>query len=462
MHKIFSPFALQSHYSILPSASYQKVSFVNMAPIPARQYDIVLLGATGYTGKLCAQHITTNLPTNLRWAVAGRSEAKLSQLITDLKPLNADRVQPGLSFCNQSQRKPTDSLAEIEIAALIFEELNTLAKKTKVLLNTIGPYHLYSTPVVEACVNSGTHYLDVTGETPWVLEIISKYHDTAKAKHAIIIPEMGIESSPSDLLAWSLTDLLRKKCSTGTKDITAGMKISGMASGGTLKTIGSLLGTYSMKEMAAARKPWAFSPVPGPKASYSPSLFTRILGVRHAPEIGILTTSIFGGGNTAIVQRSWGLLDDGALYGRKFEYHEYLRVGSTIMGVVIHIGLVFTAIAMAFSPFRWLFGKIAYAPGTGPSQESHSKELLDIRAIATADENGSRPRRALGRLRYTGGMYYLSGIFLAEAAMVLLNDDALTAKLDGGVLTPAMLGQPFIDRLRKSGLVIETEMLPYE
>lgn len=110
----------------------------------SRQYDIVLLGASGYTGELCANHISTHLPTDLKWAVAGRNATKLKTLIDNLRDLNRDRLQP-----------------DILAVQLNKVELDDLAKKTKVLLNTVGPYHLYSTPVVEACATNGTHYLDV-------------------------------------------------------------------------------------------------------------------------------------------------------------------------------------------------------------------------------------------------------------------------------------------------------------
>lgn len=109
-----------------------------------REFDIVLLGASGYTGQLCAEHITTHLPTNLKWAVAGRSASKLRNLVDRIKTLNSDRLEP-------------DALS----VELTNPELDVLARRTKVLLNTVGPYHLYSTPVVEACVKNGTHYLDV-------------------------------------------------------------------------------------------------------------------------------------------------------------------------------------------------------------------------------------------------------------------------------------------------------------
>ena len=108
-----------------------------------RQYELILLGATGYTGKYCAEHLVRNLPTNLRWAVAGRTESKLSTLVEQIKPLNPDRLQPGL-----------------EVSSLNPDDLDALVKKTKLLITTVGPYHLYGTPIVEACARNGTHYID--------------------------------------------------------------------------------------------------------------------------------------------------------------------------------------------------------------------------------------------------------------------------------------------------------------
>ena len=111
--------------------------------LPDRKYEIVLLGATGYTGKYCAEHIVKNLPTDLRWAVAGRNESKLSTLVEDIKSLNTDRLEPG-----------------VEIASLRPEDLDLLVKKTKLLITTVGPFHKYGSPVVEACARNGTHYVD--------------------------------------------------------------------------------------------------------------------------------------------------------------------------------------------------------------------------------------------------------------------------------------------------------------
>jgi len=115
-----------------------------------RKYECVVLGATGYTGKYTAEHIATQLPTDFRWALAGRSESKLRQLATELKSIDPDRLQPS-----------------IEVATLEKAELVKLAQSAKVLVSTVGPYHKYGSIVFEACAETGTHYLDVTGEVPW-------------------------------------------------------------------------------------------------------------------------------------------------------------------------------------------------------------------------------------------------------------------------------------------------------
>lgn len=171
-------------------------------PDNSRQYECIVFGASGYTGKYTAEHIATNLPTDFKWAVAGRSHDKLQRVVDEIKPFNADRIQPG-----------------IEIAQLNKADLINLAKKTKVLITTVGPYHQYGTEVVEACVETGTHYLDVTGEVPWVYDMIHKYHDTAKKNGAIMIPQNGIESAPPDLMCWMLASFIREQLNVGTAEV---------------------------------------------------------------------------------------------------------------------------------------------------------------------------------------------------------------------------------------------------
>ncbi|KAL9122603.1 MAG: hypothetical protein Q9187_000835 [Circinaria calcarea] len=405
-----------------------------------REYELVLLGATGYTGKYCAEHIVAHLPTDLKWAVAGRSAPKLSSVLDEIKPLNPDRLHPGL-----------------EVASLTPEDLNALARKTRLLINTIGPYHRYSTPVVEACANNGTHYLDVTGETPWVWEIIKKYDQTAKSNNATIIPEIGVESAPSDLLAFSLASLIREKLSAGTREVVASVQLKSQASGGTLATVLGILDHYSLRHISDSSKAWAMSPVPHTEPTLSISLATKIFGVRSIADLGVLTTNLGSGPNVAIVQRTWGLLDQGNFYGQHFQYSEYMRVRNLFVGFAVHLAIAFGKVALSIPPIRWLLKKCVYKPGEGPTKEAAKRSFIEYRAIATADTQSRT--RAFARVRWNGSLYSLTGVLLAEAAILVLRDRATAKNLGGGLLTPAMLGQPFIDRLKRVGLIFETYIM---
>jgi short subunit dehydrogenase-like uncharacterized protein len=107
----------------------------------------------------------------------------------------------------------------IEVCNLDDAELGDLARKTTVLISTVGPFSIYGEYAFKACAENGTHYLDCTGEAPWVLRMIRKYEKTAKTTGAIMIPQTGIESAPPDLLTWSLVSLIRQKVSAHTANV---------------------------------------------------------------------------------------------------------------------------------------------------------------------------------------------------------------------------------------------------
>ena len=291
--------------------------------------------------------------------------------------------------------------------------------------------------------------------------MIEKYHETAKANHAIIIPEIGIESAPSDILAFALVNLIRTELSVGTKEVIASIHaVRGSFSGGTLATVLSFMDHYSLKQVRKSRGSWATSPVPGPQVQSSGSWFSRLLGVRSVPGLGTLTNSISAASNIAIVQRSWGLFDSGKLYGSKFQYQEYMRVRSSVAGIALQFAFAFAGLALIFPPVRWLAKRFVYAPGEGADKDMTKHEYLEYHAVATADQEGLHPRRAFAKLRWDGGLYHFTGVCLAEAAMVLINDEKLVRRLDGGLLTPATLGQSFIERMKNAGLVFEVDMIP--
>ncbi|KAJ6788216.1 hypothetical protein PWT90_02181 [Aphanocladium album] len=411
-----------------------------------RKYDIVVLGATGYTGQLTAEYIASHLPTNLKWAVAGRSEAKLQAVVEDCKQYNADRTPPA-----------------IEIADVGDEEgLKALAVKTKALLSTVGPYCKYGEKVFKACAEAGTHYFDVTGESVWVGKMIEKYDSVAKDSGAIMVPQIGVESAPSDLTTWLLAEHVREELDADTKEVTITIhKLKGTPSGGTLATVLGLFDVFSLSEIRAAFSPFALSPTPRVEKPERQSLPVAhaLFGSHYNKHLGRLSSSLADSTDAAIVERTWGLLPEipsrkAEFYGDKFVWKQYMRVDNIFQGFFVHWGLVWASVFLALlPPVRSLLKRFVTQPGGGPDREARSKELLEYRGIAVPDDDETN-QKAFAKARYDGSPYVLTAIFLAEGAATVLQDDV---KLDGGVYTPACLGQSFIDRLDAAGFHFEVE-----
>lgn len=252
-------------------------------------------------------------------------------------------------------------------------ELSKLAASARVIINTVGPYSKFGEPVIEACINNGTHYFDVTGESPWTLDMIKKYDSQAKAKKTIIIPQIGVDSAPADLLSWSLATHIRRTLNASTKDVVFSLyNMKAAPSGGTLGTVMTLFDVYSLQQIGEASKPWVHSPI-GPPASVnadpSPSLMERILGVRVVRDLGTLTTNIQGAVDRTQVHRTWGLLDGGKYYGDKFRFQPYMNARNLLTGALIHLTIIIGALALVLSPVRTLLKRFIYQPGEGPSKE---------------------------------------------------------------------------------------------
>ncbi|KAL8359472.1 hypothetical protein RB601_007820 [Gaeumannomyces tritici] len=415
----------------------------------SRQYDLVLFGATGYTGLYAAEYITGSLPTDLSWAIAGRSRGKLAKIATDLKAQHPDRSQPALEVCSLDD-----------------ESLAALAKKTAILMTTVGPYCVYGEHAFKACAENGTHYLDVTGEVPWVLKMIEKYEGTAKSNGALMFPQIGIESAPSDLMAFSLASIIREKLGAQTGTVTLSFNMDAAPSGGTIDTVFNILDRFSLKELSRSLKPYALSPAPNPNRSRGPkpSLMRRLTGLVTVPGLGLLTTSFTGRTNVAIVERTWGLLAttpsrQPQAYGPNFSFREYMRAPSRLRGFAMHLAFALGGLMLVMtpSPLRRLARRFLTQPGQGKSREEGARESLQLRAVADADTTAEAAKRAYCEARFQGSMYHLTAIILAQAALSILEDyDDL--QLGGGIYTPACLGQPFIERLNNAGFRFEAKI----
>ncbi|KAF5535919.1 hypothetical protein FPHYL_13078 [Fusarium phyllophilum] len=382
-----------------------------------RQYDIVVLGATGYTGKLTSEYISLHLATDLKWAVAGRNNGKLKAVVEECQKLNPDRLPPA-----------------IEVVTLNDADLSVLAKKTCIIVTTIGPYSLYGEHAYKACAEAGTHYVDVTGEAAWVHKMIKKYEATAKQTGAILIPQAGIDSAPS---------------------------------GGTLATALSIWDVFSLQEIKEASSPYAQSPVTHkdptrPKSS----ILQMIFGVRTVPNLGLQTTSVTNSTDVAVVERTWGLLSStpsrkDEFYGPNFVWAEHMKARNWLHGIFIHWLLIVGGVLLvSVAPLRNFLKKRVYQPGEGAKREDTAKDEIEYRGIAYPDSEKAAGKAALCRMWYHGGMYFfvptVTGMLLAEIAATILEDDI---ELDGGSYTPACLGQGLVDRLDKSGFRTDAKII---
>lgn len=223
-----------------------------------------------------------------------------------------------------------------------------------------------------------------------------------------------------------------------------------------MATVFSIFDYYPVRQIVESTKPYSLSAVPGREAEPEP-LLTRLTGVRYVPDLGTLTTGVFTTPNITLVNRSWSLFDRGDFYGPNFQYKEYMSVRNSFTGLIVHYALIFGMASLALPPVRWLLQKVVHQPGEGPSRESAAKDRIEYRAIATADTK--EKQRAYAKFYFGGGAYHLTGILMAEAAITILRDNTAAHGMGGGFLTPATLGQAFIDRLGKAGATLETHML---
>ena len=171
-----------------------------------RKWDIVVYGATGFTGRLCARYLAEHAPPELKLAIAGRNAEQLQALKGSLS-----REGLGVIVANSADPKSVDAM----VAA------------TRVIATTAGPFALYGTPVVDACVRHQTHYCDITGETPWVRDMIDAYHEAARDSGTRIVPLCGFDSVPADLGTWALVQHTRAQYGVSPRRVKGWYRLKG-------------------------------------------------------------------------------------------------------------------------------------------------------------------------------------------------------------------------------------------
>jgi short subunit dehydrogenase-like uncharacterized protein len=411
-------------------------------PNTDRKHDVVVWGATGFAGRLVAEYLTGKYtPEDVSVAIGGRSEDRLRELETDLL-------------------ERTEAWDEVPVVigdATDPESLSDIAHSTRVVCTTVGPYTKYGTPLVEACVEAGTDYCDLTGEVNWVRETVDRYHDEAVAADARIVHSCGFDSVPADLgtlLVQSFADEeFGSPCDMVRIYLEEG---SGGASGGTLASAAELFEAASEDPTArrAITNPYSLAP-PGEREGVDEGEQRR---PKRDPLLSVWTApSPMAPINERMVRRSNAVL--GYPWGRDFRCTEVIPTGSgfgsaaTATGVAGGIGL-FTA-AMSVGPVRSGLRRFVFPdPGEGPTREEIENGYFRVRVLGrgTAGKDTFVVESIIGADLDPG--YGATARMLGESAMCLVRDE-VDSQLSGGVLTPASaIGEPLADRLRDAGLTV--------
>jgi len=399
-----------------------------------RTYDVVLYGATGFVGRQTVAYFAEHAGA-LRWALAGRSAAKLEQV---RDAAGAGAASAGIVVADAGDAKALDALAA----------------QTAVVLSTAGPFALYGSALVAACAKHATHYVDITGETPWVRDLIERHHADAVGSGTRIIPCCGFDSVPSDLGAYLIARAVLRQHGEPCTSVKACHSMRGGLNGGTLASALNMMDAKQEKLFAdpfllnpAGARPLAASRHADPIAPHLDLDFNAWVG-----------PFVMGPINTRVVRRSAALLAAAgdAAYANDFSYQEYQRFGAgplaaaAATGVSLSMGL--GRAAMQLEAVRQVTKALAPAPGTGPSE--HSMDNGSFRCELVGKSASGKQVR--GRIAGQGDPGNRATTrFVCEAALALaLDQDKLPG--GGGVLTPATgLGDVLARRLAAVGMTVE-------
>jgi short subunit dehydrogenase-like uncharacterized protein len=409
------------------------------------EYDVILFGAAGYTGKLVAEYLARVRGSKLRWAIAGRNQGKLEAVRRDLAAIDGS----------------LSSLPIVIADGFDQASLDALAASTRVVATTAGPFAKYGSGLAAACARHGTHYCDITGEMPFVRASIDASHALAQRSGAKIVHSCGFDSVPSDLGVYMLFDRARAlgrdlKWAKG-----FAVEVKGYFSGGTFSTILETV-DQAVRRSDTRRlllNPYALNPDPKtswPKVTDQRTVrFDRNAGGWTAPFL----LSIF---NMRIVRRTSALLGYGGT-ANDFRYDEVMSFppgpkGFATASAITAILVGFFAAAAIPMTRKLLAQRVLPKPGEGPTKEERESGSFKFRFVGETSEgsDGSASRRlqAMISCNLDPG-YGATAIMLGESALCLAEDGDTLPKC-AGVLTPAVaMGSCLVTRLRRAGMTLE-------
>lgn len=386
----------------------------------ARPYDIVLFGATGFTGRLTAEYLARkSVREPLRWSIAGRNPGKLEELNKQLAALTGG--QPG----------PDVIVADSDDA----NSLIGMARQTQVVITTVGPYAKYGEPLVEACIAGGADYVDLTGEPAFVNRILQKYGSAAENAGVRIVNCCGFDSIPHDLGAYyTVLELNRRLGSQAGKvpvHIEGYVRFKGNFSGGTWH---SAIGAFADARAALKR----------PKTAAAAGRSVKLSAPKPARVSALRGWSVpMPTIDPQMVIRSAEAFD---VYGPQFKYGHNLLTHKLSKLAMMGVGMSSLVTLAQFKPTRNLLLKVR-DPGEGPSEAERAKGRFSVTFVAEA--GGVRLKTQV-----SGGDpgYNETAKMLAESALTLAKNRERLPPFKG-IITPAMgMGEALIERLQFAGI----------
>lgn len=401
----------------------------------SRQFDVVLYGASGFVGRQTVDYFVQSLAvaaSGLTWALAGRSADKLEAV---------------------RQASGAEQAGVVVAEAHDLAAMDALARNARVVLSTAGPFALYGSELVAACVRHGTHYVDITGETPWVKGLIDKHHSAAQRCGARIIPFCGFDSIPSDLSAHLANDAMQQRFDQACVGTKVAFSIRGGFNGGTLASLFNMLASGQSDAMAdpfllnpSGMRPFGSVAHADPQAP----IHDADLGAWLAP---FMMSTI----NTRVVRRSAALLG----YADGYAYQEYLRLGKGPLAALaasgLSLGSYTSQAALRFTPVRKLAQKLAPPPGAGPSEAS--MDGGSFRALWVGySASGKKVRGTIADQGDPGNRATTKMLCESALALALQLDELPGGRKHGGLLTPASgLGDVLVQRLRAAGMTLQVD-----
>ena len=380
-----------------------------------RDFDIIVYGATGFTGRLVAEYLTQAYPGHGRWAMAGRSEAKLAE-VRDLIGAPADTPLV---------------VADADDPASI----TRMVARTAVVLTTVGPYQLYGSGLVAACAAAGTAYVDLCGEPAWMRQMVDAHEAEAKRTGARIVFSCGFDSIPFDLGVLTLQEAARERHGAPAPRVKGRVrKMQGGFSGGTAASLKATLAAAARDPKLVKLLTSPFALTPGFTGPHQP---TGLIPEYDAAIGAWVAPFVMAPINTKNVHRTNFLL--GHPYGADFVYDE--------MTVAPGLGDLGKTAAEAIAKMNPFSGDKGPKPGEGPSKEERENGFYDLLFVGLMPD-GTRVDAVVTGDKDPG--YGSTSKMIAESALCLVEDIAA----EGGIWTPgALMGAKLRDRLRaKAGL----------